>query len=99
MSFDKSPAVCLAKTSYTHKRNDLEQSSIRSFPIDSGYDRFAPTSPRLDGQRFQFPGGPRPRKSSLRQQLPALRAQRPGRRLTALHKLFWVFENVCHILV
>jgi hypothetical protein len=25
--------LCLAKTSYTHKMNDLAQSSIRAFPI------------------------------------------------------------------
>src|SRR5271167_78268 len=30
--------------------------------LPSRYDRVAPTFPRLDGQRFPFPGGPRPRK-------------------------------------
>ena len=33
------------------------------FRYDSGYDRIAPTFPRLDGQRFPLPRGPRPRKS------------------------------------
>src|SRR4029077_17020903 len=32
------------------------------FRYNSGYDRVAPTSPRLVGQRFPFPGGPRPRE-------------------------------------
>src|SRR4029077_12306908 len=32
------------------------------FRYDSGYDRVAPTFPRLVGQRFPFPGGPRPRE-------------------------------------
>jgi hypothetical protein len=31
---------------------------------------------------------------ALRRQLLALHAQQPRRRLTALHKLFWVVENV-----
>ena len=33
------------------------------FRSDSGYDRVAPTFPRLDGQRFSLPRGPRPRES------------------------------------
>jgi hypothetical protein len=41
--------VCLAKTSYTYKMNDLAQTSIRTFRYDSGYDR-PPTFPRLDGE-------------------------------------------------
>src|SRR5260370_3251054 len=32
------------------------------FRYDSGYYRVAPTFPRLVGQRFPFPGGPRPRE-------------------------------------
>src|SRR5260370_16187320 len=32
------------------------------FRYDSGYDRVAPTFPRLVGKRFPFPGGPRPRE-------------------------------------
>jgi hypothetical protein len=32
---------------------------------------------------------------ALRQQLLALHAQRPRRRLTALHKLFWVALKTC----
>src|SRR5260370_13949693 len=32
------------------------------FRYNSGYDRVAPTFPRLVGQRFPFPGGPRPRE-------------------------------------
>jgi len=33
------------------------------FRADSGYDGVAPTFPRLDGQRFLLPRGPRPRES------------------------------------
>src|SRR4029077_19465906 len=32
------------------------------FRYNSGYDRVPPTFPRLVGQRFPFPGGPRPRE-------------------------------------
>ena len=32
------------------------------FRYNSGYDHVAPTFPRLVGQRFPFPGGPRPRE-------------------------------------
>jgi hypothetical protein len=35
---------------------------FRLFRYNSGYDRIAPTFPRLVGQRFPFPGGPRPRE-------------------------------------
>ncbi len=50
------------------------------FRYNSGYDRVAPTFPRLVGQRFPFPGGPRPREPDD---------------LTALHKLFWVALRTC----
>ena len=65
------------------------------FRYISAYDRVAPTFPRLVGQRFPFPGGPRPREPSLRRQLLALYAQQPRRRFTALHKLFWVALRTC----
>ncbi len=59
------PAIfegCAAKTSYTCRMNDLAKSCIRIFPLNSCHDRVAPTFPRLVGQRFPFPGGPRPRE-------------------------------------
>jgi putative transposase len=44
----------------------------------------------LDGQRFPRPRGSRPREPGSPSSLRALHAQQPCRRLTALHKLFWV---------
>jgi putative transposase len=65
------------------------------FRYDSAYDRVAPTFPRLVGQRFPFPGGPRPREPGSPPALLALHAQQPRRRLTALHKLFRVALRTC----
>ena len=42
------------------------------------------------GQRFPFPEDLVLENLALRRQLLALHAQQPRRRLTALHKLFWV---------
>jgi hypothetical protein len=42
--------------------NDLARDWIRIFPLESLHDRVAPTFLRLVGERFPFPGGPRPRK-------------------------------------
>jgi len=50
----------------------------------------APASPWVDGQRFEFPGAPRPRRLGSASAIVALHAQRPRRRLTALHKLLWI---------
>jgi hypothetical protein len=63
--YDARHGLCLAKTSYTYRMNDLPQSSsslVRTVPIRFCHDRVAPASPRVDGQRFPFPRGPRPRK-------------------------------------
>jgi hypothetical protein len=57
-----SSPLCLAKRSYTCEINDLAYRLIRSFPLESCHDRVAPAFPRLVGQFFQLPGGPRPRK-------------------------------------
>jgi hypothetical protein len=55
-------AVCLAKTSYTRRMNDLRKTGFRFFRYNSCHDCVASTFPRLVGQRFPFPGGPRPRE-------------------------------------
>src|SRR5260370_28630283 len=73
--------------------NDLVKDWFGFFRYNSCHDRVAPTFPRLLGQRFPFPGGPRPREPG--RQLLALHAQQPRRRLTALHKLFWVALRTC----
>jgi hypothetical protein len=54
--------VCLAKTSYTRRMNDLRKTVFRFFRYNSCHDCVASTFPRLVGQRFPFPGGPRPRE-------------------------------------
>src|SRR5258708_20329356 len=54
--------VCLAKTSYTCRMNDLVKDWFGFFRYNSCHDCVAPTFPRLVGQRFPFPGGPRPRE-------------------------------------
>jgi hypothetical protein len=53
-----SQILWLANTPYTHKINDLAQGTIRSFPIGFLHERLAPAPPRVDGQRFSFPGEP-----------------------------------------
>src|ERR1039457_3617830 len=50
----------------------------------------APARPRLASQCLLCPRGSHPGNLALRQQLLALHSQRPRRRLTAWHKLFWV---------
>jgi hypothetical protein len=57
-NFYKQMSLWLANTPYTHKINDLAQGTIRSFPIGFLHERLAPASPRVDGQRFSFPGEP-----------------------------------------
>src|SRR5260370_40047089 len=55
-------SLCLAKTSYTCRMNDLVKDWFGFFRYNSCPDCVAPTFPRLVGQRFPFPGGPRPRE-------------------------------------
>src|SRR5260370_33451405 len=54
--------LCLAKTSYTCRMNDLVKDWFGFFRYNSCHDCVAPTFPRLVGQRFPFPRGPRPRE-------------------------------------
>src|SRR5258708_3524362 len=89
-------ALCLAKGSYTSQINDLAQSSIRSFSAKIlamivSLRHFlgwlvSSFSCRADLVLVNL---------ALRRQLLALHAQRPRRRWTALHKLFWVALRMC----
>src|SRR6516225_5621950 len=54
--------LCLAKTSYTRRMNDLRKAGFRFFRYNSCHDCVASTFPRLVGRHFPFSGGPRPRE-------------------------------------
>src|SRR6516225_5372880 len=54
--------LCLAKTSYTRRMNDLRKAGFRFFRYNSCHDCVASTSPWVDHQLFSLPPGPRPRK-------------------------------------
>jgi putative transposase len=77
--------------------NDLAQSSIRTFPLTKILAMIASLRHFLGWMVSAF----RSREDlvlenlALHQQLMALYAQRPRRRLTALHKLFWVALRTC----
>ena len=47
--------LCLAKTSYTRRMNDLRKTGFRFFRYNSCHDCVASTFPRLVGQHFPFP--------------------------------------------
>jgi hypothetical protein len=85
--------LCLAKTSYTRRMNDLRKTGFRFFRYNSCHDCVASTFPRLVGRLvsvFRSREDLVLENLALRRQLLALHAQQPRRRLTALHKLFWV---------
>jgi len=94
LSRDKSPQA--AKRSYTCEMKGLgaRLDSVFSAKI-LAHDRVAPTFPRLVGQFFPLPADLVLENLALHRQLLALHAQRPRRRLTALHKLFWVALRMC----
>jgi putative transposase len=76
---------------YTRRMNDLRKTGFRFFRYNSCHDCVASTFPRLVGQRFPYSREDLVLENlALRRQLLALHAQQPRRRLTALHKLFWV---------
>ena len=83
--------LCLAKTSYIHKMNDLAKSSIRTIPV-----RFSPMIVLLRHLFGWMVSAFSSREDlllenlALRQQLLALHTKRPRRRLTVLDKQFWV---------
>ena len=54
--------LCLAKTSYTRRMNDLRKTGFRFSRYNSCHDCVASTFPRLVGRHFPFSGGPRPRE-------------------------------------
>jgi hypothetical protein len=62
---------------------------FRLFRYDSGYDRVAPTFPGWLVSAFRSREDLVLENLTLHQQLLVLHAQRPRRRLTALHKQFW----------
>src|SRR6266403_2175782 len=83
--------LCLAKRSYTSEISDLAQSSIRSFPLK--FFAMILSLRHFLGwlvSSFSCRADLILENLALRRQLLALHAQRPRRRLTALHKLFWV---------
>src|SRR5215467_4988124 len=57
--------LCLAKTSYTRRMNDLRKTEFTLFRYNSCHDCVASTFPGLVGQHFPFPGGPRPLRTWL----------------------------------
>jgi hypothetical protein len=63
--------------------------SVR-FGHDFGRRHLAPSFPGMDRECFQFSTESHLENLALRQQLLALHAKRPRRRLTTLQKLFWV---------
>src|SRR5260370_1884015 len=87
---------CLAKRSYTSEINDLAQSSIRSFPLK--FFAMMLSLRHFLGwlvSSFSCRADLVLENLALSRQLLALHAQRPRRRWTALHKLFWVALRMC----
>jgi len=88
--------LCLAKRSYTSEINDLAQSSIRSFPLK--FFAIILSLRHFLGwlvSSFRCRADLVLENMALHRQLLALHAQRPRRRLTALHKLFWISLRMC----
>src|SRR5580704_15361813 len=79
----------LAKTSYTYKINDLARSWILAMIASLRHFLGWMVSAFSSRQDLVL------ENLALRRQLLALHAQRPRRRLTALHKLFWVALRMC----
>src|SRR5215469_12168035 len=74
-----SHALCLVKTSHTFRMNNFERRAVRRCDKVFCHDPLPATLDRLDLWRLPPPSG-----------LLALHTKRPHRRLSTVHKMFWI---------